>query len=72
MVAEMRKKICQCRSCNNVFNSEDANKVEGSCLGMKVVDLVCPNCGSKNYGLMNYIGKHSVEGVYLTGKYFKK
>lgn len=72
MVAEMRKRICQCRSCNNVFNQEDANRVERSCLGMKVIDRVCPNCGSKNHGAIEYIAKHSIEGVYLTDKYFKR
>lgn len=60
MKVEEQKQMCQCRKCGSVFNQKDA-KLHS-----------CPECGSTNYGLMDYFDKTSIEGVYKTFDFFRK
>jgi hypothetical protein len=62
----LRKGVCQCNQCHNVFHQSDVRRVKTERLGLEIEETVCPNpeCGSRNYGLMDYRNFKSIENVY--------
>jgi hypothetical protein len=73
---EQMRGMCQCRKCNHVFHSSEIKRVHNNIAGLNMIDLICPNpeCGSKNFGLMDFTYnnyKLSNEGIYKKNKFYK-
>ena len=58
------KEVCQCRKCHNTFHQSDVIRVKTERLGLEIDETVCPECGSRNYGLVDYRNFKSIENVY--------
>jgi hypothetical protein len=66
MVSKLEKGACQCRKCNRVFDESQVIKANTYLYGKLIQENMCPypNCGSKQYGLLMYTNRTTVENVY--------
>jgi peptide subunit release factor 1 (eRF1) len=49
-----KKEVLQCRSCNHVFEQSKMKREKQEHSGLESITATCPDCGSTNFGYMNY------------------
>lgn len=64
-----KKEMCQCRKCGRVFNQNEVKHVHKKQLGQNITYGVCPECGSIEWGLINYPIQEE-DLIYKTGKFY--
>lgn len=73
MTEERKKEMCQCRSCNKVFHQDEIKRGLKELLEIQIDnELQCPYCGSRKFGLIEYIDETSIDGVYKTYSFLRK
>lgn len=64
-----KKEVLQCRSCKGTFHQSDVKTVQTERYGLKINEKVCPHCGSRTYGVIDYPVTEE-ELIYKDGKFF--
>jgi hypothetical protein len=63
-----KKEVCQCRSCNKVFNQNEVKRIHKEHLGQT---LICPYCGSTSWGRIDQLNDEEYN-TYKSKNFHKK